>query len=157
MGQPFFRCVAPHWGHSMDPIASLGGHDMRRFLILALLAAPVEAPAQSTTEDGLGLVERGMGIIAENLLKRWGPELDRLGRDMDGALSDLAPLLDDLAGVVDDLGNYEAPERLENGDVLIRRKPGAPPPPPLGKALPQPGDPARPRIPIDPDQPEIPL
>ena len=65
----------------------------------------------------------------------------------------------DLAVLVDDLANYAMPQRLENGDVLIRRKADAPPPPPLGGL---PGDrdapsPALPDIPVDPDQPEIQL
>lgn len=132
---------------------------MRRLLILALLAVPGTAPAQTGTEEGLGLVERGLGIIAENLWRDIGPDLNRLGQDMGGALADLAPMLQDLAVLVDDLGNYHAPERLENGDVLIRRKADAPPPPPLGESLGGPGDapPALPDIPINPDQPEIPL
>ena len=60
---------------------------------------------------------------------------------------------------VDYLLKPVAPERLENGDVLIRRKADAPPPPPLGESLGGPGDaaPALPDIPINPDQPEIPL
>lgn len=130
---------------------------MRRLLILVLLAMPGAAPAQTETEDGLGLVERGLGIIAENLWNELGPDLSRLGQDMGGALAGLPPLLEDLAALVDDLGNYEPPERLENGDILIRRKAEAPPPPPLGEAPRGPGDPALPRVPVDPDQPEIPL
>ncbi len=107
----------------------------------------------------MSLVERGIGIIAENLWSELGPDLNRLGENMGGALADLAPVLQDLAVLVDDLGNYEAPERLENGDVLIRRKAGAPPPPPIGELQGVPGDPAPalPDVPIDPDQPEIPL
>ncbi|VDS10178.1 hypothetical protein PARHAE_03392 [Paracoccus haematequi] len=130
---------------------------MRRLLILVLLAMPGAAPAQTETEDGLGLVERGLGIIAENLWSELGPDLNRLGQDMGGALAGLPPLLKDLAALVDDLGNYEPPERLENGDILIRRKAEAPPPPPLGESLREPGDPALPQVPVDPDQPEIPL
>ena len=135
------------------------GFAMRRFLIPILFSLPGATQAQTTAEDGMGLVERGMGIIAENLWKELGPDLNRLGQDMGGALADLAPMLQDLAVLVDDLGNYEAPERLANGDVLIRRKPGAPPPPPLeelpgGSGDPMPGPL---EVPIDPDQPEIPL
>lgn len=132
---------------------------MRRFLILGLLAFPVAAAAQSDTEDGLGLIERGIGIIADNLWTEFGPQLDQLGQGMGNALTDLGPVLQDLAVLVDDLNNYHAPERLENGDVLIRRKSDAPPPPPLGDMLRAPGDsrPDQPVIPVDPDQPEIPL
>mgnify|MGYP007029142071 CR=1 FL=1 len=121
---------------------------MRRILILGLLALPLPATAQTPTEEGLGLVERGLGIIAENLWSELGPQLG-------DALTDLAPMARDLSALVDDLGNYHAPERLENGDILIRRRADAPPPPALGG---RPGDaPAEPSVPVDPDQPEIPL
>lgn len=129
---------------------------MRRFLILAFLAAPLPATAQSETQDGFGLIERGLGIIADNLWTEFGPQLDQLGQGMGNALTDLAPVLQDLAVLVDDLGNYQAPERLENGDILIRRRADAPPPPPLGESPGEPRDPA-PAVPIDPDQPQIPL
>lgn len=130
---------------------------MHRLLILGLLAAPVPAAAQTATEEGLGLVERGLGIIADNLWTEFGPQLDQLGDGMSKALIELGPVLRDLAVLVDDLGNYQAPQRLENGDILIRRRAGAPPPPPLGESLSAPGDPGTPAVPIDPDQPEIPL
>ena len=138
---------------------SCPGEIMERLLILALLAMPAPALAQSEAEDGLGLIERGLGIIAESLRNEFGPDLDRLAQEMGGALSEMAPMLRDLAVLVDDLGHYEMPERLENGDVLIRRKADAPPPPPLGEL---PGHdnappPASPDIPVDPDQPEIQL
>ncbi|WP_295044082.1 hypothetical protein [uncultured Paracoccus sp.] len=127
---------------------------MRRLLILALLSAPVPVAAQTQTQDGLGLVERGLGIIAENLLREFGPQLDQLGDGMGDALTHLGPVLQDLAVLIDDLGNYQAPQRLENGDILIRRRADAPPPPGLGESLREPEAPA---VPIDPDQPEIPL
>jgi hypothetical protein len=130
---------------------------MHRLLILALLAAPVPAAAQNETKDGLGLVERGLGIIADNLWTEFGPQLEQLGQGTGAALTDLGPVLQDLAVLVDDLGNYQAPERLENGDILIRRRADALPPPPLGESLHEPGGPDVPQVPIDPDQPEIPL
>ena len=87
-----------------------------------------------------------------------------------GALSRMAPVLKDLAVLVDDLGNYETPRRLENGDIVIRRKPGAPSPPPIGENLrdfPDPDAPGAdqspdqspdgPSVPRDPDAPEIEL
>ena len=158
MGQPFSveGSTPDGRGRSIGPCGQRGVI-MRRLPILVLLAIPGAAPAQTQTEDGLGLVERGLGIIAENLWSELGPDLNRLGRDMGGALAGLAPVLEDLAVLVDDLGNYDPPQRLENGDILIRRKADAPPPPRLGESPRGPGDPALPRVPVDPDQPEIPL
>lgn len=119
---------------------------MRQILILGLLALPAPTLAQTETEEGFGLIERGLGIIAQNLWSEFGPEMESMGN----ALGDLAPMARELASLVDDLQYYDLPERLENGDILIRRKADAPPPPPLGDQ-PEPG------VPVDPDQPEIPL
>lgn len=114
-----------------------------------------ESPSEEGATDLLG---RGFGIILDQLMTEMEPGLDHLGRDMSGALSRLGPTLGDLSVLIDDLGNYQAPERLENGDVILRRKPGAPPPPPIGDNLrrfttpdaapitPAPGDPAQPEI-----------
>jgi hypothetical protein len=129
---------------------------MHRYLVIAFLAFPAPVVAQTETQEGLGLIERGLGIIGENLWTEFGPQLDQLGQGMGNALTDLGPVLQDLAVLVDDLGNYQAPERLENGDILIRRKADAPPPPPLPDAPSADGD-ATPSVPVDPDQPEIPL
>jgi hypothetical protein len=49
--------------------------------------------------------------------------------DMGRALSEMRPMAEDLMRLMDNIGNYEAPVVLENGDILIRRKP--PPPEPL--------------------------
>lgn len=80
--------------------------------------------------DGLGLIERGAGMLLDNLLSDIGPELDQMGRDLSDGVREFAPMARDLAAQVDDLRNYEAPKRLANGDILIRRKAGAPPPRP---------------------------
>ncbi|MCF3974564.1 hypothetical protein [Paracoccus salsus] len=122
--------------------------------------SPPMADEKAQTDDGLSLIERGMGMIFRNLLEDVGPDLNSLGQNLSGALSRMAPVLQDLSVLVDDLGNYQPPERLENGDIVIRRKPGAPPPPPIGDSLrdfSEPGDPAEPGIPRDPYSPEIEL
>lgn len=121
-----------------------------------------ESGTTEGTDEGADLIGRGVGILMENLLRDLGPGLDQLGQDMTGTLNRMAPVFDDLATLVDDLGNYQAPERLENGDIIIRRKPGAPPPPPLGQNLrdlarpDQDGQP-QPSTPRDPYAPEIEL
>lgn len=80
--------------------------------VLALVLLPLSAQAQ------------GLGDLFRDFQDRLAPEL----RDLSEGL---APLLEDLRGLIDEFGAYEAPVRLPNGDILIRRKPGAPPPPDL--------------------------
>ena len=57
------------------------------------------------------------------LMNEMGPSL----REMESALKDVQPEIRKLLALVDDLRNYQSPERLPNGDILIRRKPDAPP------------------------------
>lgn len=151
------------------------GARIRPVLLAILLAAPsfVAAPALAQQgyeppladeapgpdDNGLSLIERGIGILMQNFWDDVGPDLNRLGEDMSQALSRMSPVLEDLSALVDDLGNYQPPQRLENGDIVIRRKPGAPPPPPIGDGL---RDFSAPReapapLPLDPYAPEIEL
>ena len=39
----------------------------------------------------------------------------------------MSPMVEQLQDMVDDLNAYEAPEMLPNGDIIIRRRPDAPP------------------------------
>jgi hypothetical protein len=40
---------------------------------------------------------------------------------------EMLPFLERLSTLIDDLAAYELPERLPNGDIIIRRSPDAPP------------------------------
>ncbi|RJE81858.1 hypothetical protein D3P04_22770 [Paracoccus onubensis] len=124
--------------------------------------APRNTPPNDGTsqDDGGDPIERGMGSLLEELLRDMGPELDQLGQDMSGAFENLTPMLKDLRVQIDDLRNYQAPERLENGDIIIRRKAEAPPPPPIDENLPDSDIPEprpSPGLPVDPDAPEFEL
>ncbi|MEM7240453.1 MAG: AAA+ family ATPase [Pseudomonadota bacterium] len=65
------------------------------------------------------------------------PTLPELQKKLGDALRDLtdrlAPLFDDMTrgmGVIDqidDFENYSAPEMMPNGDIIIKRRPDAPP------------------------------
>lgn len=89
-------------------------------------------PAPAAPDDSL---DRGIENFLNNLLGQAQPHLDRLGRDLGDTLGSVAPVFQDIGKLMDDVGNYQAPERLENGDILIRRRADAPPPPPVGDAL----------------------
>ncbi len=73
----------------------------------------------------------GLDGIMQNMLNRLQPHLEGIGNELAGTVNEFRPALTELTGVMDDIGNYERPERLPNGDILIRRRADAPPPPPL--------------------------
>ncbi len=59
----------------------------------------------------------------EKLLEQFSEDSQAFLQDW---LTQLTPMLESLREKVDDLSNYEAPEVLPNGDIIIRRKPDAP-------------------------------
>lgn len=95
----------------------------KRAVILAVVAAtlvPASAPAQSV--DGESAVEQGLRDFLDGLAEEVGPAL----RDLEDLGQTMTPLLRDLqrslGEVVDDLSQFEAPEVLPNGDIILRRK-----------------------------------
>lgn len=97
---------------------------------------PAQAPVAPAPEPGL--LDRLVGGLLNQMFQEAAPHLDNLERDLGALAESMKPTFDNIGALIDDIGNYEAPERLANGDVIIRRKPGAPPPPPL-PALPEGG------------------
>ena len=87
-------------------------------LSLTLAAAPAWAQETAPADpfDGPSLVERGVERMMRDLLGEMAPAIE----EMEG-MSRL------LGGVVERLEEYQAPEMLPNGDIIIRRKPDAPP------------------------------
>lgn len=125
-------------------------------LVIASLGLPGGAAAQTESDEGPGII----GTLMENLFRELEPELDQLGTDMGGLASKFGPILSDMSVLIDDLRNYQAPERLENGDIILRRDPDAPPPPPIGENLRGLGTPNPEQEPTMPDfssKPEIEL
>ena len=123
-------------------------------------ALPTPAlPAPDRPAPGSG-EHSAFDALLEDLLDRAQPHLEGLARDMGGLMADYAPVLEELGTLMDDIGNYDLPpERLPNGDILIRRKAGAPPPPPL-EQLPQfmPGTaPSDDPVPVPPTGPQTEL
>lgn len=117
------------------------------------------APDPAPQADPQSLIEQGATLLFRGILSELAPEIEGLTGDMDDAMAALGPALGDLSRLVDDIGNYELPERLENGDILIRRKADAPPPPPLGEGLQRlwPKDDPPPPVAPDEDAPQVDL
>lgn len=125
-------------------------HILAPLALTILLATPAMPQDTSPTlppgpNDGLGLIDRGMRLLFEGLMQDVEPALE----DMAEAMKSLQPMARQLADLIGDVQYYDAPQRLENGDIIIRRKADAPPPPALLPALPKPD--ANPAIDQSPD------
>ncbi|WP_373353486.1 AAA+ family ATPase [Pseudoroseicyclus sp. CXY001] len=100
---------------------------------LALLpAGPVAA--QEDEGDGFNLMEEGARLFMQGLMDEMDPALQELrdfAEDLEPAMREMtAEMAAGLARVletVDSVRYYEVPEVMENGDIIIRRKPDAPP------------------------------
>ncbi|MCH2075656.1 MAG: hypothetical protein MK180_02060 [Rhodobacteraceae bacterium] len=105
---------------------------MRQLIFAAVIVFPTTLAAEEEAE-GSSLMERGMGMFLEGLLQEMEPALEGFegfaqdfGPAMGDLLAQMGPALSELLERVDDLSNYESPEMLPNGDIIIRRKPDAP-------------------------------
>jgi hypothetical protein len=109
-------------------------------LALTLATPPVHAQQSAPEDDGegLSLMQEGARLLFEGLMNEMKPAL----RDLEGLTEEMAQQLEPalefltteigpafmaLIARIDDLRNYEMPEFLENGDIIIRRSPDAPP------------------------------
>ena len=85
-------------------------------IIAVFLAIPTLSPADET-QEGADLVQRGLELLFKELLKEVEPALD----DLDSLGAELAPKIEELMKLIDDIRQYEMPEKLPNGDIIIRR------------------------------------
>ncbi|WP_415183417.1 hypothetical protein [Phaeovulum sp.] len=106
---------------------------MKRFLpplFALILAAPLMAdePPPGEVDQGMGLIEQGTQLLLRGLISEMGPALQEMQKGLEGAMAEMEPALRHLAAMLGDIRNYEAPVKLPNGDILIRRKPDSPRP-----------------------------
>ena len=111
--------------------------------LVALLALPVaaqdwqmprdEAQPRGQQDEPLGDLGDEIDKAMNQLFNRLQPHLNALGDELANTMNEFTPALNEISGLIDDIGNYERPERLENGDIIIRRRADAPPPPPMGE------------------------
>ncbi len=112
---------------------------MKQIAALTLALGLVVTPAMAEdhvapeTEDGFNLIEEGARMLMRGLMAEMEPAIKDLREgleEMGPAFAEFAhsvgPALAELFNQVDDFRNYEAPEFLPNGDIIIRRSPDAP-------------------------------
>ena len=96
-------------------------------LATAIAAAPFALSAQETeVEEGFNLIEEGAKLLLRGLADEMQPMMEDLATEMEPKLrefsSEMLPMLEKFSGLVDSLDMYHAPERLPNGDIILRRK-----------------------------------
>lgn len=92
------------------------------------IAAPVTAQESTDADpgdvsEGLGLLGEGTRLIFEGLMEEMRPMLEQARPYFE---EDVLPFLNRMGELMDDVTSYELPERLPNGDIIIRRSPDAP-------------------------------
>jgi hypothetical protein len=90
---------------------------MKRFLYIALIPALFASPAHSDPKDWEEL-RKSLEELSEGTQEFFESWVD-----------DIGPLLNSLRDKIDDLSQYEPPEVLPNGDIILRRKPKPKTPP----------------------------
>ncbi len=112
---------------------------MKQILIsafaLSLTMTPAAAQDDTTGEvsEGMNLMEEGAKLLLRGLLNEMDPAIeelrdlaDEIGPQMQLFAEEMGPAFAELMAQVDDLRNYEPPELLPNGDIIIRRRDVAP-------------------------------
>ena len=89
---------------------------------LTLAALPASAQTAQTEQS---LWDWGMSFFGDAVTEELEPLADMKAL-IDQFGPAIAPTMEKLMALVDDMTNYEMPVMLDNGDILIRRKPDAP-------------------------------
>ncbi len=107
---------------------------MRALLCLGLGLSPAVAQdAGRSVDDGMSLMERGAKIIMRSLLDDMEPAIKDMRKGLQEAATEIGPALRELLAKIDDIRNFDPPEVLPNGDIILRRKA------PVEMAVPAPG------------------
>ena len=94
--------------------------------LVVVLALPVPAVAQevappapqSDLSEGFDLLGEGARLLFRGLMAEMEPALQEMGEQ----LRAMEPMLRSLAEMIGDIRHYEVPEKLPNGDIILRRK-----------------------------------
>ncbi len=100
---------------------------------LTLAPAAAQETPDTDVQEGFDLMEQGARLLMRGLLDEVEPAIsdlresfEQMGPTFTEFAQSVGPALFDLLNQVDDFRNYEAPEFLPNGDIIIRRRPDAP-------------------------------
>ncbi len=87
-----------------------------KHLAAAAIALTLVQPAHAedhNIREGWDLLGEGSRLLLEGLMDEMRPVFEE----------HMLPMLVELSDLIDDIQMYEMPEMLENGDIIIRRRP----------------------------------
>ncbi|MCO4847137.1 MAG: hypothetical protein KC448_04095 [Yoonia sp.] len=105
---------------------------MKQIITATFIAAMAVSPlaAQEAEEpsvsEGFSLMEEGAKQLLRGLMNDMEPVLDDMGEAMTQLGAEMGPAFTKLLSQIDDMRNYDAPEILPNGDIIMRRRDDAP-------------------------------
>jgi hypothetical protein len=105
---------------------------MKRILATLFVLHFAATPLAAQDDDGPSLMERGAQQFLEGLLQEMEPAFQGMREFME----QMGPAMAELLAEIKDWSVYEPPEVLDNGDIIIRRKPDAPKTPQTQPAAP---------------------
>ncbi|MCX7564828.1 hypothetical protein OS189_00545 [Sulfitobacter sp. F26169L] len=116
---------------------------MKQILAAPLVTLCLVTPLHAE-EEPPSLMERGAQLFFEGLKQEMAPALEEMSKLIEEAgpalqdfLTEMGPKLRSVLEDVQDWSVYSAPEKLPNGDIIIRRKPDAPEETPPSEPAPQ--------------------
>ncbi|MDR6307541.1 hypothetical protein [Pacificitalea manganoxidans] len=85
-----------------------------------------EAEPDADMGEGLGLLEEGGRMLFQGLMDEMRPAMEGMARDLEPALrrmvDEMGPALIEMSRMIRSVDDYHAPEKLPNGDIILRRK-----------------------------------
>lgn len=86
-----------------------------------------DAPSEDREiKEGFDLIEEGAKLLLRGLTDEIEPLMEDLAIEMEPKLrafaEDLMPMLEEFSDLIGDLDLYHPPEKLPNGDIILRRK-----------------------------------
>ncbi|WP_295316121.1 hypothetical protein [Roseobacter sp.] len=91
---------------------------MKQIFSAAVVTLITALPVSAQQDDGSSLMEEGTRQFLEGLLRQMEPALE----GMSEFIEEMGPAMAKVLSQIEDWSVYEAPEILENGDIIIRRK-----------------------------------
>ncbi|GAA6182323.1 hypothetical protein NBRC116594_37610 [Shimia sp. NS0008-38b] len=101
----------------------------KHLIFAAIIGLSAGAASAEEAGDGQSLMERGLTLFFEGLQEEMAPTVESLnslmeeiGPGVQGFLEDMGPRLGAVFSKVEDWSQYHAPEMLDNGDIILRKK-----------------------------------